>query len=263
MQINFTYPEGKKKALTFSYDDGVVEDRQLVNIFNKYKVKGTFHINAGLLDKGNRISAGEVAELYKGHEVSCHSLTHPYLETLSKESVITEILEDRRILEALAGYPVVGLSFPYGTYDSQLLDILKSLGIVYSRTVKATGSFSPPDNFLKWHPTCHHSHDIMEKAEAFKKAYRSLALFYVWGHSYEFERNHNWDLIEDFCAEVSGDDTVWYATNIEIYEYLAALKQVRFSVDRKLVKNLSSDTVWFTVEEELIKIESGGLINLN
>ena len=262
MRIDFTYPEGKTKALTFSYDDGVVEDRQLVEIFNKYKVKGTFHINSGLMEREGRISPPEAAELYMGHEVSCHSLTHPFLETMAKESIIAEILEDRRNLEALTGYPVTGLSYPYGTYNSQVIDILKSLGIVYSRTVKATGRFDLPDNFLEWHPTCHHSHDIMAKAEAFEKAYRSLCLFYVWGHSYEFERNNNWDLIEDFCAQVSGSDNVWYATNIEIYEYLTALKQVQFSVDRKLVRNLSSQTVWFNAGGELIKLESGKLINL-
>jgi peptidoglycan-N-acetylglucosamine deacetylase len=262
MRIDFTYPEGKTKALTFSYDDGVIEDRQLIDIFNKYKVKGSFHINSGLLDKKNHIAASEVAELYKEHEVSCHSVTHPSLGTVSRESVIAEILEDRRSLEALTGYPVVGLSYPNGSYNSEVLDILKALGIVYSRTVKSTGDFSLPDNFLEWHPTCHHSHNIIEKAEAFEQSYRSLCLFYVWGHSYEFDRNDNWDLIENFCAKVSGNDTVWYATNIEIYEYLTALKQVQFSVDRKLVRNLSSQTVWFKADGELIKLESGKLINL-
>ena len=267
MQINFTYPEGKTKALTFSYDDGINTDRQLVEIFNKYKVKGTFHLNSGLLDKGNHIAASEVAELYKGHEVSCHSVTHPSLGTVSRESVIAEILEDRRSLEALTGYPVVGLSYPNGSYNSEVLYILKALGIVYSRTVKFTGDFSLPDNFLEWHPTCHHSHhgDIMEKAEAFEKSSQSLCLFYVWGHSAEFSSKYKtklgWDLIENFCAKVSSNDTVWYATNIEIYEYLTALKQIQFSVDRKIIRNLSSQPVWFEINKKLVKLESGKLIN--
>lgn len=262
MRIDFTYPEGKAKALTFSYDDGVIEDRQLISIFNKYKVKGTFHINSGLLGQGKHIDPTELAELYKGHEISCHSVTHSALALCNRESIVAEILEDRKNLEALSEYPVIGLSYPNGSYNSYVLDILKSLGIVYSRTVKSTGGFSLPDNFLEWHPTCHHSHDLIAKAEAFEKAYRSLALFYVWGHSYEFERNGNWDLIENFCAKVSGNDTVWYATNIDIYEYLTALKQIQFSVDLKLVRNLSSQTVWFKADGELIKLESDKLINL-
>jgi len=261
MRIDFTYPEGKAKALTFSYDDAVFEDRQLVEIFNKYKVKGTFHINSGLLDKESHIAASEVAKLYRGHEISCHSLTHPSLALCDRESIVAEILEDRKNLEALSRYPVTGLSYPNGSYNSYVLDILKSLGIVYSRTTKETGNFTLPDDFLKWHPTCHHNHDLMAKAEAFEKAYRSLALFYVWGHSYEFPRDDNWDLIEDFCERLSSNDNVWYATNIEIYEYLTALKQIQFSVDRKLVRNLSSQTIWFKADGELIKLESNKLIN--
>ena len=262
MRIRYTYPEGKAKALTFSYDDGVVEDRRLVEIFNKYKVKGTFHINSGLLGKERYISPDEVAELYWGHEVSCHSVTHPFLETLDRESMVTEILEDRENLEALAGYPVVGLSYPYGTYDARVMDILRSLGIVYSRTVKSTGGFYLPENFLEWHPTCHHSMDLMEKAEAFKNTNRTLGLFYVWGHSYEFEHNDNWNLIENFCSKVSGDEKVWYATNMQIYEYLTALRQILFSVDRKLARNFSSQSVWLYADERLVELKSGELMKI-
>ena len=262
MRIRFCYPEGSNKTLTFSYDDGVVEDRRLVDIFNKYQLKGTFHINGGLLDGKNRITSNEVKALYDGHEVSCHSYTHPALETVSKSTVIYEVVKDRKRLEKLVGYPVNGMSYPYGTYNAEIVEMLKSLGIVYSRTVKSTGKFLLPDDFLKWHPTCHHLHDIMEKAEAFEKDYRALRLFYVWGHSYEFDRQNNWDLIENFCERVSKIDNVWYATNIDIYNYLTALKQLRFSLDRKLVKNHSSLILWFYADDNLIKINPGELLKL-
>jgi len=35
---------GKSGAVTFSYDDGRIEDIRLVETFNKYGVKGTFHL---------------------------------------------------------------------------------------------------------------------------------------------------------------------------------------------------------------------------
>ncbi len=41
--------DGKKKAVTFSYDDGVVYDRRLVGIFNKYGLKCTFNLNSGIM----------------------------------------------------------------------------------------------------------------------------------------------------------------------------------------------------------------------
>ena len=46
------YPDGKKRALTFSYDDGSANDRRLVEIFNKFGMKGTFHLNSGHLMRG-------------------------------------------------------------------------------------------------------------------------------------------------------------------------------------------------------------------
>ena len=36
---------GYRKALTFSYDDGIEQDRKLVDIFNHYGMKATFNLN--------------------------------------------------------------------------------------------------------------------------------------------------------------------------------------------------------------------------
>ena len=43
------FPGGKHKVLTMSYDDGQIHDRRLIEIFNKYGIKGTFHLNSGLM----------------------------------------------------------------------------------------------------------------------------------------------------------------------------------------------------------------------
>ena len=67
------YPGGKHKALTMSYDDGRSYDRRLVEIFNKNGIKGTFHLNSGLFDRGDRVMPEEISTLYAGHEVACHT----------------------------------------------------------------------------------------------------------------------------------------------------------------------------------------------
>ena len=43
MMLTPVYPGGKIKALTFSYDDGVRFDGKLIEIFNRYGMKGTFN----------------------------------------------------------------------------------------------------------------------------------------------------------------------------------------------------------------------------
>ena len=263
MAINFTYPQGQRRAMTFSYDDGMTSDRRLVDIFNKYDVKGTFHLNSSLLGKAySRIELDELTTLFNGHEIACHSSTHPFLETLPREAVISEILADRKTLERSAGYPVVGLSYPYGTYSPSVKELIKALGIVYARTTQATMSFKVPDDFLAWHPTCHHKHDIMTKLESFVNAKHPLALFYIWGHSHEFDNDNNWDIIEQFCEKAGADASIWHATNIEIFDYLHALKLVRLSVDGDRIRNLSALSVWIDHNGKSVELPPGETINL-
>lgn len=75
-KIYLAFPEGKHKVLTMSYDDGKKADRRLVPVFNQYGIKGMFHLNSGRLGQGDRITGEEAAELYQGHEISAHTVTH-------------------------------------------------------------------------------------------------------------------------------------------------------------------------------------------
>lgn len=262
MKIKFNYyPGGRKKALTMSYDDGFIYDRRLVEIFNQYGIKGTFHLNAGRLDGDQTLNSGEIRELFKGHEVSSHTLTHPFISLVPRNVLVDEILEDRRILEALAGYPVRGMSYPYGDFTAEILKILPAVGIEYSRTTLSHGRFSLPSDFFTWHPTCHHDDHLMERLKRFKNTavWEQMPLFYVWGHSHEFDKNNNWGMMEDFCKAAAQDAEVWYASNVEIMDYLIALRNLKFSVDKKYILNQSSIPVWIDIDGEAVEIKSGAL----
>lgn len=158
--MEFTYPQGLKKALTFSYDDGREFDRRLVEIFNLHGLKGTFHLNSGTLGlhapNGDFVAPGEVKELYQGHEVAVHTVSHLHPMSSPLSQVSREIAEDRKALEALTGGLVVGMSYPYGCYSDEVVAVAKAQGILYSRTTVATGEFHLPADFLRWHSTCHH-----------------------------------------------------------------------------------------------------------
>ena len=93
------FPDGKHKVLTMSYDDGQEFDRRLIAIFNQNGIKGTFHLNSGLMNSDERrIKLEDVKELYKGHEVSCHTSTHPTIERCPLEQVVQQVIEDRKAL---------------------------------------------------------------------------------------------------------------------------------------------------------------------
>ena len=181
-KVYICFPQGKHKALTMSYDDGKEEDRRLVKIFNQHGIKGTFHINSGIRDQV-RIPFEEYAGLYEGHEIACHTLTHPTIERCPLEKVVYEVLEDRKRLEKLTGMPVRGLSYPNGSYNEEIKRLLPALGIRYSRIVGDTHDFKLPTDYYEWKATCHHNNNLLEDGKRFvelnKKQY--LYLMYVWG----------------------------------------------------------------------------------
>lgn len=258
--LRFLYPEGKTKALTFSYDDAQIYDRRLVEIFNRYGLKATFHLNAGTLDRTETEADGslteyirseEVKALYAGHEVACHGVHHPFMDQLCQAELAREIWEDKKRLEELTGRLVVGMSYPFGNYDERIVRTAESLGIEYSRTVEDTMSVNMPKDFLAWHPSCHHNKlsDEMIKEFLNPPAYRKLPLLYVWGHSFEFHRENTWEVFEEKCKKLSGDAAVWYATNAEIMDYIKAIRGVRMSADGKILQNPSGQEIFFYTEE--------------
>jgi hypothetical protein len=261
------YPDGKCKAATFSYDDGRDEDRLLIKLLNQYGLKASIHLNGGLTHHDNRINIDEL-DLYEGHEISCHSLTHPTLTLVPRELMIHELMEDRKALEAASGYPVVGMSYPNGAWNADVIQAARSCGIVYSRTTVSTNRFKLPEDFMEWHPTCHHRHEnVFELIEQFANlGFRARAsVLYIWGHSYEFSQNvdfNNWGHFEEICRRVSALKDTWFATNIEIYNYVTALKQLVFSADCSTVVNPTAFDLWIIVDDKPEKIPAGETVRL-
>ncbi len=258
--FHMRFPGGRAKALTFSYDDGVEQDIRLVDIFDKHGLKGTFNINTGsyapegkVYPKGQihrRMTRSRAIELFKdsAHEVAVHTLTHPFLEQLPANMAAAEVLGDKSNIEKDYGKITRGMAYPFGTTSDGVVEVLKSCGIAYSRTTKSTNNFSIPTDWLRLPATCHHcSKELMNLGEKFvnETPARAPWLFYVWGHSYEFEGDDNWDVIENFADLVAFKDDIWYATNIEIYDYCKAYESLIFSNDGTMVYNPSAIEVFF------------------
>lgn len=262
--VLLAFPEGKHKALTLSYDDGRTADRRLVRLLNDYGIKATFHLNSGLAGEDDRIPLDQAAELYQGHEIAAHTVNHPTLARCAKEQVVSEIVEDRRALEKMTGYPVRGFSYPNGSLNRQIKEILPVLGIDYARTVASHGDFYMPDDLMEWNPTCHHNQNLLALAEKFKQLDRRqyLYMMYVWGHSYEFDQNNNWELIESFCESAGRRDDTWYATNIEISDYLKCFNNLRFAASMEFVYNPSFDSVWLDAGGTIVEAKGGSRTQL-
>jgi len=275
--------DGKSKVLTLSYDDGVVQDIRFIEMLNKYGVKATFNINTGLYAPEElqrekfygRMKFSEAKELYtdSGHEIAVHGLTHPHLQMLTAPEIITEVLEDRRNIEKQYGTIAKGMAYPYGVYNDTVVNCLKMCGISYCRTCKTTGKLTlpgryvdNPDEWLLLDPTCHHNDSrLMELAEKFVNGKRfkdDIWMFYLFGHTYEFDNDDNWDVIEEFIKFTSGKEDIWYATNIEIYDYIKAFKSLKISVDKTVIENPTSTDLWFTENDVLYCVKAGETLRI-
>ena len=244
------FPDFKRKALTLSYDDGVVYDRRLIEIMDRYGLKGTFNINSGLFaeqEGGRRLTEKEAVELYGNspHEIAVHGYEHFSLSTVDGALATNDVLEDRKNLERIFGRVVRGMAYANGRYDDNVVEILKACGIKYARTTVATGNFNIPTDWLRLPATCHHNDPrLMELAKRFveEKEYsyywsNYCKLFYLWGHSFEFNDQDNWHIIEEFAKYVGGKEDIWYATNGEIYDYIEAFDRLVFSAQGDRVYN--------------------------
>lgn len=167
------------------------------------------------------------------------------------------------------GYPVRGLAYPNGSYSPEIISMLPALGIRHARIVPTTGKFTMPENFLAWAGTCHHNDALMERAQQFVALNKTqyLYMMYVWGHSYEFTDRDNWDVMEQFCAFIGHRDDIWYATNIQIVDYMEDAARLQFTAAGDQVYNPNAQSIWLQVElrgepKRILEIPGGQTVHL-
>ena len=225
---------GKNKAVTFSFDDGVTQDIRLIKILNKYGLKATFNLNSeflglsGTLDRNGRtvrhdeVEPSKIKEIYKGHEVAAHTLTHPFLPSCTDEEIIRQVEKDRQNLSRLCEYEVVSMAYPCGgeNNNDRVAEIIENnTGIMLARTITSTYSFDAQDNLLRFNPTIHY---IDERLEEIVEEFLALksetpALLYIWGHSYEMDAEYiSWEKFENICQRLSFHNDIFYGTNKDV-----------------------------------------------
>ena len=281
MKYNFLrFPGGKEKAVTLSYDDGSKYDMKFLQIIEQYGLKCTFNLIGHKVEEEKPLSQQLIREnmLEKGHEIAVHGYNHRAQNRIRPIEGIQDILDCRTALEKAFGIIVRGMAFPAAVVDpavepekyASVKHYAKDLEVDYIRSAKRDyGKFELPEDWYCWMPTAHHdSPNIMEHIENFNKlnlaevyvARRTPKLFFMWGHCKEFERNGNWEHLEEICKALGGKADTWYATNIEIYDYVQAYHALRYSADGTMVYNPTLLDVWFDVDGVLYCIKSGETI---
>ena len=275
------YPEGKTKAVTFSYDDGYKSDLRLAGIFEKYGFKATFNLNTKmwLSENERNFSVSDAKDLLTaGHEIANHGAFHKALGIISSVDGIKDVLDGRQGLEERLGGIIRGYAYPdtmrnvKGDNYPKIKAFLEDLGMVYARLCgKDSDNFDLPEDFHSWYPNAHHDNpEIFNYIDKFNSinvknlyiASRHPRLFFVWGHSSEFDSKGNWDRIEKICQMLSAREDTWYASCIQICEYVEAYRSLRFSVDGRTVYNPTLIDVWFSDGNRDFKVASGQTLRI-
>ncbi|MBR5023202.1 MAG: polysaccharide deacetylase family protein [Oscillospiraceae bacterium] len=269
------FPGFRLKAVTLSYDDGVVYDRKLIEIMSAHRLKGTFNISSSMLasqTNGRMLTADEAALLYtsSGNEVAAHGHRHLSLGEIDTAMAVSDVLTGRINLEKLLGIPVKGMAYANGSFNDSVIQILEKCGIVYARCSVSTEKFDLPNDWLKMPVTCHHGNPhLMELAKQFIEApqgphywYHTPQWFYMYGHSYEFNDNNNWHIIEEFAYYIGNRENVWYATTMEIYNYVKAYEALQFAADGSFVYNPNRQDMYISYYGHEFLIPSGKVVLL-
>jgi len=275
------FPGGKSKVLTLSYDDGVKQDIRMVELLRSAGIKCTFNINGGCFSPEGishpeaklhrRMTASQCLRTYTEDvcEVAIHGYNHTFLPNMDSANVCCEIIDDRRALETMFSRQIHGMAYPYGLTNDTVCDILRLCGIYYSRTTVSTEKFTIPATEAEWlrlPATCHHKNPrLTELCDKFLASYPKYGpkMFYLWGHTYEFDDDNNWHVIEDFIEKMKGHEDIWYATNMEVYQAWKDFQNLECSADGSRICNPSLRPVWFsTFKGETYELKPGETIEI-
>ena len=226
------------KLVTFSFDDGTVQDRRLVTLLNKYGMKATFNLcsnqwgqvhaidHLGVVVDHSELPETEVAELYRGHEIACHTKTHPSnLDELSAAEILAEVEDNRRDLERLTDYPVTGLAYPWGKWNRTILELLRTqTPIRYGRTTVKAADYGPPEDWLAWHPSGGRATDpaLLDEIHRFMDVPdEDIQILYIWGHSFEFDKTPDgWQRFEEALKLLRDAKSLVSCTNSQVIDFV-------------------------------------------
>ena len=267
------YPYGKKKAFNVTYDDGVVQDIRFVELLNRYQLKGTFNLNSALLENEfawthesgcvvKRLKTDQVVSLYTGHEIASHTLTHPYMDSLTKEEILHELSKDKANLEKLFCRDIKGFAVPVDYYSELIELCVKECGFEYARISEESHSFSPQKDFYKWRATIFHCDDqLLNLTQQFVETDDELALFQIVGHSYDLDVENKWDTMNQIFGFISKQYDVLPMTSIEIVDYLKAMSRVE--ITKEYIHNNSAMSLWFAINDTVYEVKTNGKLFLN
>ncbi|HIW94397.1 MAG TPA: polysaccharide deacetylase family protein [Candidatus Flavonifractor merdipullorum] len=117
-----------QKMISISFDAawGNEDTQQLIDILKQYQVKATFFVVGEWVDKYPE-SVKALSDA--GHEVMNHSNTHPHMNQMSREEVISDVEACNDKIESVTGVRPTLIRPPYGEYNDTVISAIRSIGM--------------------------------------------------------------------------------------------------------------------------------------
>jgi len=271
--IKKLYPQCKSKAFNITYDDGVVQDIRFVELLNKYNIKGTFNLNSQLMAQQfcwvhpcgmqvKRLPPRDTVELYKGHEVASHTLTHPYMHNMDKNAIMYQLWQDKYNLQQIFGREICGFAVPFDHYSPLIAQCAKDCGFEYARMSEESFSYIPPKDYYWWQCGVFHLNPNFKSfVDNFFSTDTELALCQIVGHSYDLDAENMWETMENILSRIAADKNIISMTNLEIVRYLKAMEKAEITVE--YIRNNSSVALWFCVDGKTECVNAGDTLKFN
>jgi peptidoglycan/xylan/chitin deacetylase (PgdA/CDA1 family) len=225
--------------VTTSWDDGHVYDFAVANLLTTYQLSGTFYIAPlnGEFPTRARLRDRDIVELSTQFEIGGHTLTHVRLPTASPDVASAEIASGKNYLEDCIGRRLISFCYPGGEYTPFHMEMVRNAGFQLARTVERH-CVDRPSSLMEV-PTTFHAYQHLSDGTAalrmatgnpfraaryfshwdtwaialFEQVLTHGGVFHLWGHSWELERQGDWDRLERVMAHISGRQEVTYIAN--------------------------------------------------
>lgn len=200
-----------------SFDDGAKLDLRLAELLDKYNLQATFYIpgmweSYGTVKGWEPLSYEDVKYLSEHFTIGAHGLTHALLTKIPISVAEYEIYQSKILLEDLFDLDITSFCYPRGYASGPIKDVTRR----YYDSARSTlvGSIDEAEDPLWEHTTVHvccqrdeymgknwldFAYDMLKKAQT-----RKNAVYHVWGHSHEIERNQGWKGVEELFSVLAG-----------------------------------------------------------
>jgi peptidoglycan-N-acetylglucosamine deacetylase len=225
--------------VTTSWDDGSHNDIEIANLLKKYGLKGTFYVPTD--NNARTLSDDSIKHLSIDQEIGSHASTHKDLTLMTNQQIFEELRTSKRVLEVITQKEIVGLSYPYGRFNQEVVKMAINAGYLFGRSTQYNFNIFHKKDPFNIDVSCYLSNkeskdnilslflkmglksasilNWKDKAmDLFDRALVEGGIFHLWGHSNELV-----DDLEDLSevlSQISFKKNCIYVTNKQLWREL-------------------------------------------